>query len=84
MLIPYGPGTNTYLIMPPCDWNFDDRNTLLPAVLVDTGDAKEEYAPILECVLRGHLCVSDEALPVRIAITDMYVVTVFQFTFLAF
>lgn len=67
-------GTNTYLLMPPSDWNFEDRNTLLPAMLVDTGDAREDYAPILEQVLRGNLSMQDDAhAPVRIGITDMYV-----------
>ncbi|WFD22424.1 hypothetical protein MEQU1_001094 [Malassezia equina] len=67
-------GTNTYLIMPPCDWNFEDRTTLLPAMLVDTGDAIEDYVPYLEQVLRGNLSMLDEGNgPVRIALTDMYV-----------
>lgn len=64
-------GTNTYLIMPPCHWNFEDRDSLLPAILVDTGDAKEEYAPLLECVLRGHLFECDDKQPVYISITDI-------------
>ncbi|CCU97606.1 unnamed protein product [Malassezia sympodialis ATCC 42132] len=66
------PGTNTYLIMPPCDWNFEDRETLLPVMLVDTGDAREDYVPFLEQVLRGNLSMLDEGNgPVRLALTDM-------------
>jgi len=68
------PGTNTYLIMPPCDWNFEDRETLLPVMLVDTGDAREDYVPFLEQVLRGNLSMLDEGNgPVRLALTDMCV-----------
>lgn len=67
-------GTNTYLVMPPCDWNFDDRSTLLPAILIDTGDAREDYVPYLEQVLRGNLSMLDEGNgPVRLALTDMCV-----------
>lgn len=65
--------------MPPCDWNFDERSTLVPAMLVDAGDDKPEYIPFLELALRGNLCVeyADHA-PVRIGITDMYVVFIFS------
>ena len=64
-------GTNTYLITPPSYWNLDERQSLLPAILVDTGDARDDYAPILECVLRGHLHVSEDKQPVSLAITDI-------------
>lgn len=74
-------GTNTYLITPPTDWNFATRNTPLPAILVDTGDDREDYAPFLEAVLRGNLNKGDasEAQPVVIVITDMYVCSLMQY-----
>ena len=64
-------GTNTYLITPPSYWNLDERQSLLPAILVDTSDARDDYAPILECVLRGHLHVSEDKQPVSLAITEI-------------
>ena len=37
-------GTNTYLITPPSYWNLDERQSLLPAILVDTSDADRSAA----------------------------------------
>lgn len=44
-------------------------------MLVDTGDARDDYVPFLEAVLRGNLRKedADQSQPVCIAITDMYV-----------
>lgn len=44
-------------------------------MLVDTGDARDDYAPFLEAVLRGNLRREDaqDTQPVCIGITDMYV-----------
>lgn len=68
-------GTNTYLITPPCDWNWPARTKPLPAILVDTGDDRDDYALFLEAVLRGNLTKeeADDTQPVCIVITDMYV-----------
>ncbi|WFD32377.1 hypothetical protein MSPP1_003422 [Malassezia sp. CBS 17886] len=66
-------GTNTYLLTPPCDWNWPARSQPLPAILVDTGDVREDYAEFLECVLRGGLIKTPGALQerVQIVITDI-------------
>ena len=66
-------GTNTYLITPPTDRVWATRRTLLPAILVDTGDVNEKYTPFLEAALRGGKVRSDcsPAQPVRITITDI-------------
>ena len=66
-------GTNTYLITPPVNGVWQVRKSLLPAVLVDTGDLNENYIPLLETVLRGGLVYDSTALSqrVRISISDI-------------